>query len=132
MICRLPKKENYEMSNSLYYGELSAKIALGLGQSPDQIAQINNAINNEENIRGTAIYRICADAARVFDAIEDLSGELFVDWHKAVDLYADELLDHLTKGEIPHIIDLVSMASASIQGTRSRKESDRPDGGGIH
>ena len=105
------------MSNSLYYGEIAAKISAHLYQNPDQIMEIDLILSQEDDKNDQTLWTICADAARVFDTIENLSEEHFIDWHEALDNYADGLLDHLLQGETPNIIDMVSMASESIQNT---------------
>lgn len=106
------------MSNSLYYGEIAAKISAHLYQNPDQIMEIDLVINQGDENSDQTLWTICAEAARVFDSIEDISEEHFIDWHKALNYYADELLDHLLQGETPNIIDMISMASESVQNTR--------------
>lgn len=102
------------MTNSLYYGEIVAKISCHLYQNPEHKAQISQVINTENDTDNT-IWTLCADAAKVFDAIEDLSGEHFIDWNDALDHYADQVLEHLLDGRAPNIIDLISIASASVQ-----------------
>jgi len=104
------------MSNSLYYGEIVAKISYHLYQNPDHKANISHLMSKESDTEDS-IWTLCADAARVFDAIEDLSDEHFIDWHAALDHFADEILNHLLLEKVPHIIDLVSMACRSIENT---------------
>lgn len=105
------------MQNTLYYGEMVAKISARLHQNPDHIARINRMINKEKNINDS-IWTVCADAAKVFDSIEDLSGEHFIDWHKAIDRYAQEVLDFLLIGRKLHVVDMVSMVARSIEDSR--------------
>ena len=101
------------MRNTLYYGEIAAKISAHLYQNPDHIIRIDESMKREQH--SDTIWTICADAARVFDTIEDLSGEHFVDWHRALDYYAKEVMEALLRGHKPYIVDMVSMASHSIQ-----------------
>lgn len=61
------------MSNSLYYGEIAAKISAHLYQNPEQIMQLDLLMNSEAENDGDSIWTVCADAARVFDTLEDLS-----------------------------------------------------------
>lgn len=105
------------MRNSLYYGEIAARISAYLYKNPDHILQIDRSMSQHKESDDT-IWTICADAARVFDTIEDLSDGHFIDWHKALDQYAEEVLDSLLIGQKPHIIDMVTMASRSIQAVR--------------
>ena len=105
------------MSNSYYGYEIAAKIAVHLSKDSEQVALIEHAIKDEHGDCSDIIASMSADATRVFDTIEDLSGELFVDWPKALDLYADEILKHLLKGWKPSIVELISMAARSIEKT---------------
>lgn len=106
------------MSNSHYYGEIAAKISAHLFQNPDLIMELDLVMNRDQESEGTTLWTISADAARVFDTIEDLSGEHFIDWHRALEFYAEKLLDHLLTGETPHTVDMISMASLSLQDAR--------------
>ena len=105
------------MSNTLYYGEIVAKISGVLHQNPDHILRINKFMSNE-NYNGATLHTLCADAAKVFDKIEDLSGEHFIDWHSASDHYASEILDHLLTGKILNTVDMISMTTNSIEHSR--------------
>jgi len=104
------------MSNNLYYGEIAAKISAHLYQNPQHISQINDCI--ESFSESDTIWTLCADAARVFDTIEELSEERFVDWHEALEDYSAEILDFILDGQKPNLIDMVSLASQSIQNVR--------------
>ncbi|WP_421896359.1 hypothetical protein [Marinoscillum sp.] len=102
------------MNDTLYYGEMVAKISARLHQNPDhaiRIARTLNATNDPEN----SVWTLCADAARVFDKIEDLGCEYFIDWLKAIDHYASKILDLLLSGYKPNTLDMVSMAAQSIE-----------------
>lgn len=106
------------MSNNLYYGEIAAKISAHLYQQPELINELELLMGQELEDDGSSVWTICADAARIFDSLEDLSGDHYIDWQRALDHYADELLDHILMGQIPHMVDMVSMASRSIQHAR--------------
>ena len=101
------------LRNKHYYGEIAAKISAHLYKNPDYIIQLDDLINTIEG--EASIFCICADAARVFDTIEDLSDELSINWCKALDFYADEILDTILQGNNPQISDMISMASKSIE-----------------
>ncbi len=105
------------MHNTLYYGEIVAKISARLHQNPDHMVRITNMMSKEKN-SNDSIWTLCADAAKVFDSIEDLSGEHFIDWHKAIDHYAQEVLDSLLIGGKLDIVDMVSMVARSIEDSR--------------
>lgn len=90
------------MNNTLYYGEMVARISGFLHHDPITLSRLENklrmtgALPNENNL-----WTICADAAQVFDKIEDLSSEHYIDWHKALDIYSDKLRDVLLTGTVP-------------------------------
>ena len=101
----------------MYYGEIAAKISAIIHANHDHVERISRLIGNEHGQEDT-IWSICAEAARVFDQIEDLSGEHFIDWHIATDKFAQEVLDCLLMGRRPFIVDMVSMAARSIEHSR--------------
>lgn len=105
------------MKNTLYYGEICAKVSAQLHQNPDHYIRIANVID-AQNARGENVWSLCAEAARVFDKIEDLSSDYFIDWHRASDQYAQQILDFLLSGRKPTTIDLVSMVSNSIENSK--------------
>lgn len=101
------------MSKSLYYGEIVAKISYHLYQNPehkDQIIQTMGRDNESED----EVHTLCADAAKVFDTLEDLAGEHFIDWNEALDCFADKILECLLDGKVPQIMDLIFIASGCI------------------
>ncbi len=106
------------MPTTAYYGEIVAKISAHLHQNPDHIFRISQVMENQQCDTGDTAFTVCAEAARVFDQIEDLSSEHLIDWHLASDHYANQLLDHLLSGNKPHIVDMVSMVARSIEQTR--------------
>lgn len=102
------------MNDTLYYGEIVARIAGQIHQNPEHLLRINYTLS-QDNGHGDTIWTLCADAGRVFDKIEDLSGEHHINWYKALDIYAGELLDYLLGGSKPHIIDMVSLVVRSLE-----------------
>ena len=113
------------MNNSYYGYEIAAKIATRLSKDPEQVALIKQVIKDEHENNADILTAVSADATRVFDTIEDLSGEQFVDWQKALELYANEILNHLLKGWKPSIIELISMAARSIECTIPEKTQEQ-------
>lgn len=105
------------MNNSLYYGEIAAMISGKLHQNPDHLTRISNTINHSENSTDS-IWTICADAAKVFDKIEDLSGEHYIDWHNALENYSCYMLDFLLSGRKPNVVDMISMTTLSIESAK--------------
>lgn len=104
--------------NLYYYGEIVAKISGVLHQNPDHIERINQFMN-KTNYNGDTLLTLCAEAARVFDKIEDLSGEHFIDWHRATDNYAFKILDHLLMGKTLNTVDMISLSTRSIESVRA-------------
>lgn len=102
------------MQNSLYYGEIVARISAYLYQNPDHILQIDRTISQDNNSDDT-IWTISANAARVFDSLADLSEDQELDWLKALNQYSEEVLDFLLVENKPRTIDMISMAVRSIQ-----------------
>lgn len=101
------------MSNGLYYGEIVAKISYHLYQNPEHKAQITEVMGRD-NENEDKVHTLCADAARVFDALEDLAADHFIDWNETLDVFADKVLDYLLAGKVPQIIDLIYIASNCI------------------
>lgn len=102
------------MENTLYYGEIVAKISSKLHQNPAHIKRIEYVMGKGQQPQDT-VYTLCADAAKVFDSIENLSSDYYVDWHKASDIYAKKMLDCLLSGKKPNVLDMVSMTAHSIE-----------------
>lgn len=102
------------MRNSLYYGEIAARISAYLYQNPDHILQIDRTLSQDNQCEDT-IWTISANAARVFDLLEDMAEDQSVDWLNALDQYSEEVLDFLLVDSKPTSIDLISMAVRSIQ-----------------
>ena len=67
-----------------------------------------------DNENEDKVHTLCADAARVFDALEDLAADHFIDWNETLDVFADKVLDYLLAGKVPQIIDLIYIASNCI------------------
>lgn len=103
------------MNNTLYYGEIAALIAGKFHQNPDHLIRISNIIGQTNKI--DSIWTLCADAASVFDKIEDLSDDYFINSHRAVEAYSQEIIDFLLLGKKPNVIDMVSIAARSIKNT---------------
>lgn len=100
-------------SNTLYYGEIVAQISGHLFSNPQSIEVLEKLIE-EDKSHDHSIWTICADAARVFDTLEDLVDEHFLNWPAAVTHYADAILNLLLVGEKPSILDMMYLANRSI------------------
>ncbi|WP_422355323.1 hypothetical protein [Roseivirga pacifica] len=119
------------MNNTLYYGEMVARISGFIHHDPVTLSRLENKLRmSGEMPDKNNVWTICANAAQVFDKIEDLSGEHYIDWHKALDIYSDKLRDVLLNGTAPSLADLIALASSSIQESRATKadpNSNPPD-----
>ncbi|MEQ8470025.1 MAG: hypothetical protein RIC35_02515 [Marinoscillum sp.] len=102
--------------NTLYFGEIVAKLSAHIHGNPDKVKRITATL---DQFSQDSIWTICSDAARVFDKIEDLSGEHFINWHQALEIYADYILNHLLSNRQLNIVDMISLASKSIQDSRA-------------
>lgn len=102
------------MRNSLYYGEIAARISAYLYQNPQQLLHIDRLIGQQEDTQET-LWTISANAAHVFDVMEDMASDHCIDWMKALDLYSEEVLEFLLLDSKPSTIDLFSMAVRSIE-----------------
>jgi len=110
------------MNSTLYYGEMVARISGFIHHDPITLSRLENKLRmSGEMPDKNNLWTICADAAQVFDKIEDLSGEHYIDWHKALDIYSDKLRDVLLNGTAPSMADLIVLASSSIQESRAAK-----------
>lgn len=104
----------------LYYGEIVARISGQLFNITDlQVPQISLRDTTMEEM----ICSVSADAARVFDTFEDLSGEHYIDWHKALENYAISLRKFIYTGSVPTMGDLITIAAASLDTTRTEQLS---------
>ncbi|KOF04159.1 hypothetical protein OB69_04045 [Roseivirga seohaensis subsp. aquiponti] len=104
--------------NTLYYGQIVARIA-GRLYSINHHSNDNSWLNDHGMSMEDVICDVCADAGRVFDCLEDLSGEHFIDWSQALDHYSRTLLKSMTDGRIPCMADMISMAANSMDHSRA-------------
>jgi len=107
-------------NNTLYYGEIVARIA-GRLYSIDEHANDNNLPFRQDISMEDMICDISADAGRIFDCLEDLSGEHFIDWRKALEYYSDALRSFILAGRMPCMADMISMAAKSMDVSREER-----------
>ena len=86
-------------------------------ENPEQINEIDEIIAREYGDDNT-VYSVCAKAALVFGAIEELSENDVLDWDHALDEYVDEVIDHLIAGDKLDTLDMIAMATVSGQNIR--------------
>lgn len=108
------------MSNTMYYGEIVAQIA-GRLYSINEHANDNNLPMKQDMSMEDMICDISADAGRIFDTLEDLSGEHFIDWRKALVHYSDALRSFILAGRIPGLADMISMAAKAMDISRAQR-----------
>jgi len=106
-------------SNTYYYGEIVAKLA---GRVFPVLKQKTDLSFSENENAQDAICSLCADAGRVWNTFEDLSGEHFIDWQKALDEYSDQLRNFILKGQLPSMADLMSMSVRSMDMHRAQNQ----------
>lgn len=102
------------MPKHSYYAEIRNKIATEILSNPEilEVIETSDALEcNQENI-----YIMCSEAARIFESIQQLSKtDNLIPVSRAVSVYTDTLLQQLLRGEKPLLIDLIVMASQTIQ-----------------
>lgn len=106
-------------NNTLYYGEIVARIAgrlYSLNHANDNPIPSQKDISMED-----MICDVSADAGRIFDSLEDLSGEHFIDWKKALEHYSDALRSFILNGRKPMMADMISMAAKAMDITRAER-----------
>ena len=101
------------MSDYLYYGEIVARISGTLNADPEKTATIHRMMRQQNQT--DTIWTICADAGKVFNQLEDIAEEHFIDWQKAVDCYAHSIKHRFLIGNIPNKLDMLSLATNSIE-----------------
>jgi len=105
--------------NTLYYGEIVARIAI-------RLSSLNHANDNQlppqkDVSLEDMICDLSADSGRIFDQLEDLSGEHFIDWLSALEHYSDAIRSFILNGRMPSTVDMISMASKSIEVSRAKR-----------
>ena len=102
------------MHQSLYYGEIAAHITDRLYQYPDRIMQIDRSLNLSDNPDET-LFTLVGQSAHIFATVQDLFDDEPLNWMKAVELYADNILESLLIGNKPQTINFLQMVTQSIQ-----------------
>ena len=105
--------------NKYYYGEIVAKIAAKLFPCVKSKDQLSVSLNENDNLED-ALCGLCADAGRIWDSFEDLSGEHFIDWKTALDEFSNRLSTFIVQGRVPSMADMMSMAVNSMEQTRAQ------------
>lgn len=113
-------KGNGMSNHKLYYGEIAARISCQLYGLCSTNLKLQ--CGPDETMEDT-ICSISADAARVFDSLEDLSGEHYIDWNKALNQYSKSIREYLLMGNVPTMADLILMAANSLNQCRAEQLS---------
>ena len=103
------------MSNNPFYGEIVANISSHLIKNPEILNELELLCERNQETDGSSVWTVCAHAAHIFEALQDLIDDQYMDWQIALDHYADELLDYMLMGKIPRTTDMLSMLSRCIQ-----------------
>ncbi|MEQ9230484.1 MAG: hypothetical protein RIF46_07350 [Cyclobacteriaceae bacterium] len=104
---------------TLYYGEIVARIA-------GRLYSLNHANDNhlpeyQDMSMEDMICEVSADAGRIFDSLEELSGDHFIDWRKALEHYSDALRSFILDGRMPSMADMISMAARAMDISRAER-----------
>ncbi len=103
------------MRNTLYYGEIADKISNHLCKNPNHLNQIDRCLS--EGDPSETIWTVVSEATHIFENIEDLADQSEINASNAIEEYSHEILDHLLVGHKPNTLNLIDMASRSIQAT---------------
>lgn len=101
-----------------YYGEIVARIS---GQLFLLRAEDFQNLGKKDETLEDLICDISATAARVFDTIEDLSGEHFIDWQGALEDFAISLRHFVKDGKMPTMVDYISLTALSLSKVRANQ-----------
>lgn len=104
------------MSNHLYYGEIAARISANLYLKDDCVSEMDEHISYSHD--DEYLYEICSNSARAFSAIEELASDPQIPWNDALDEYTNDVMEHLEMNNNIDILDMVSIASKSVQSYR--------------
>ncbi|GEM_PF-3535906 len=111
-------------NNTYYYGEIVARIAGKLYSLTNDHVNDNDVSQKRDISFEDMICDISADAGRVFDTLEDLSGEHFIDWPKALDYYSNSLRAFIKTDRRPNMVDMISMAAKSMDVSRGESVAE--------
>lgn len=106
------------MHNTFYYGEKVAKITAQLTQNTAHRSRIEHVLKHDR-MNPDPFCTLCAEAARVLDAIEDLLSDIPINWAKVLNKYSALILNHLLAGEQPDFLDLFVLAQRSVEHARA-------------
>jgi len=104
------------MRNHINYGEIVATISAKLNRNPDHIMQIMQTLDEHKST--CYIWTICADAGEVFNAIDEIIEDLDINWHNALDQYADGIKECFLLGTVPTKLDMLNLATRSMENTQ--------------
>ncbi|MEM9298124.1 MAG: hypothetical protein AAGA64_07015 [Bacteroidota bacterium] len=103
------------MCENLYYGEIAAKISAQL-YSNECISDLDEDIRYSHD--DEHLFDICSNSAKAFSAMQDLAGDVDIQWRDALDEYTSDIMEQLQTNDNLDIIDMVKIASNSVQNTR--------------
>jgi len=103
------------MSNH-YYGEIAAKIHANFFQPRDCVSEMDDHIRYSHD--DEYLFDVCSKSANVFSAIEELTSDPDIPWSDALDVYTNDVLEHLETNDNIDILDMIKIASSSVQNHR--------------
>ncbi|WP_442267633.1 hypothetical protein ACSIGC_08170 [Tenacibaculum sp. ZS6-P6] len=101
------------MENHIFYSEIRNQIVSELLSSPGDLLKIKHIVHLEDNEQSH--FSICSEAARVFYAVQDLSGVKIMNQSQALSHYSKRIFKCLIKKKKLAGIDMVTIASQTIQ-----------------
>ncbi len=105
------------MNQHLFYSAIRNQMASELLKHPNYIDEFDHTLNKEHE--GETIFTFCNEAARIFYAIGDLSGQccscLQSNSVEVINEYTSAILEKLINDEKPLIIDLIVLAGETIR-----------------
>lgn len=100
----------------MYYGEIVAHISSSLAKCTSSEAFLTTLIEQEKGDTYT-LHSLCADAGRIFEMVEDLCDDYFLDWPSILDQYTLYIKESLLSKKVPEPIDLYLFTAQSIEET---------------
>lgn len=101
------------MENHIFYTEIRNQLVAELFNSPADLLRIKR-ITTLENTE-VSHFSICSEAARVYYAVQDLSGVKNVNQTKALSYYAKQVFEQFIRQKALSNIDIIFIASDTIK-----------------
>lgn len=106
------------MNKTMYYGEMCAKISGELLSDPLYSESIEAFMDRVEAQHGDTLWSLCANAASVFELIEEKCDIYFVDWQAVINQYCQYIKDQLLSQKMPETSELFLLTVKSIHAVK--------------